>query len=97
MKEEKTEKVEDLKVESLDDLFETSETENIEEPKVEEKPENKNETQEVNQQPIIPQPIDIEEDDGGIDLQKELEAKFDELFGPFEDEDENQNKTGTEK
>ena len=95
--EEKTEKVEDLKVESLDDLFETSETENIEGQNIEEKPENKNDSQEVEEQPVIPQPIDIEEDDGGIDLQKELEAKFDELFGPFEDEDENQSKTGTEK
>ena len=28
------------------------------------------------------------EDDDTYDLQKELEAKFDELFGPIEDDDE---------
>ena len=34
--------------------------------------------------PILPQ-YDNNEDDG-YDLQKELEAKFDELFGPLDDE-----------
>ena len=35
--------------------------------------------------PVLPQES---EDDDTYDLQKELEAKFDELFGPIEDDDE---------
>ena len=59
--EDKTEeKVQNLKVESLDDLFE-------------------------DEAPVLPQES---EDDDTYDLQKELEAKFDELFGPIEDDDE---------
>ena len=33
--------------------------------------------------PVLPQ----EQDDDTYDLQKELEAKFDELFGPLEDDE----------
>ena len=44
----------------------------------------KNSQEELNA-PILPQ---LEEDDNDYDLQKELEAKFDELFGPITDDDE---------
>ena len=94
--EDKDEKaVENLNIESLDDLFD-----DIDSPK-EEKNSDKISPEEVKQNllmedingkadntseipPILPQ--DDEEDT--YDLQKELEAKFDELFGPF-DEDNN--------
>ena len=93
----------DLKVESLDDLFEEEPKEKKEEKPQSEIPiENKVEDivigktkQEVEQKqentiatadaPILPQE---QEDDEvfSIDVQKELEAKFDELFGPIDDE-----------
>ena len=94
--EDKDEKaVENLNIESLDDLFD-----DIDSPK-EEKNSDKISPEEVKQNllmedindkadntseipPILPQ--DDQEDT--YDLQKELEAKFDELFGPF-DEDNN--------
>ena len=82
--EENAEKTEDLKVESLDDLFETSSVTSNEEPSNNMVSQPEQERQEipepVRQKPILP---DIDED--GIDLQKELEAKFDELFGPIDD------------
>ena len=85
--------VENLNIESLDDLFD-----DIDSPK-EEKNSDKISPEEVKQNllmedindkadntseipPILPQ--DDEEDT--YDLQKELEAKFDELFGPFDDD-----------
>ena len=93
----------DLKVESLDDLFEEEPKEKKEEKPQSEIPiENKAEDivigkikQEVEQKqentiatadaPILPQ--EQEEDEVfSIDVQKELEAKFDELFGPIDDE-----------
>ena len=92
--EDKDEKaVENLNIESLDDLFD-----DIDSPK-EEKNSDKISPEEVKQNllmedindkadntseipPILPQ--DDEEDT--YDLQKELEAKFDELFGPFDDD-----------
>ena len=93
----------DLKVESLDDLFEEEPKEKKEEKPQSEIPiENKAEDivigkikQEVEQKqentiatadaPILPQ--EQEEDEVfSIDVQKELEAKFDELFGPMDDE-----------
>ena len=92
--EDKDEKaVENLNIESLDDLFD-----DIDSPK-EEKNSDKISPEEVKQNllmedindkadntseipPILPQ--DDEEDT--YDLQKELEAKFDELFGPFDEE-----------
>ena len=82
-KEEDSEKaVENLKIESLDDLFEDDEK--IEEPKkvspqLEENVEDKEEMSS-----ILPQYDDNEDT---YDLQKELEAKFDELFGPLDDEE----------
>ena len=93
--EDKDEKaVENLNIESLDDLFD-----DIDSPK-EEKNSDKISPEEVKQNllmedindkadntseipPILPQ--DDEEDT--YDLQKELEAKFDELFGPLDDDE----------
>ena len=96
-KEEDKEKKQDLKVESLDDLFEDESEDN----KLKE--ENKEKTnkdikegvkgelkeevkpldlEEFNEASILPQ--EPEEDDT-YDLQKELEAKFDELFGPMDE------------
>ncbi len=85
------EPVKDLKVESLDDLFD--DIDSTEESKKEEsnvKP--KNETKKIeklslddeeNDAPILPMNEDPEDE---YDLQKELEAKFDELFGPMDDD-----------
>ena len=79
------EKVDNLKIESLDDLFEedtptketatvgASETE-VEAPVLPHEP-----TSETKQKPIS------KEEQEEIDLQQELEAKFDELFGPIDD------------
>ena len=101
--EEKQKKVDNLKVESLDDLFEDDlKTEPKEEKKEDKipqsatvaaqensnkKPENDGfETLDLNDfetdAPMLPQ----DDDDGGYDLQKELEAKFDELFGPLDED-----------
>ena len=88
--EDKEKKVEDLKIESLDDLFKDEEkkTENDKkEPDttdifadLEEKESNIDKKEEI---------IDRKEEqvkDEEYDLQKELEAKFDELFGPIDDD-----------
>ena len=74
----------DLKIESLDDLFEdkTDSTANKEDLNVNEKNLNQAEA------PTLPQAEDRKEDDIlSVDVQKQLEAKFDELFGPFDEED----------
>ena len=76
----------DLKVESLDDLFEDTEP-----PKKEEKAKKMEE-----EAPILPQEEVVElenktepvEEPFSEDIQKELEAKFDELFGSMEDDTE---------
>ena len=75
----KEEKAQDLKIESLDDLFD-------EEPQEKKKQEvEPSKTLDLNDfeepAPVLPQ----ENDDDSYDLQKELEAKFDELFGPIDD------------
>lgn len=75
--------VQDLKVESLDDLFDDDTLDELENSKLREN-QPKNSQEELNA-PILPQ---LEEDDNDYDLQKELEAKFDELFGPITDDDE---------
>ena len=98
--EEKDEKsVENLNIESLDDLFEDDNVKeennnvknNLNVPKNEKKSEkianSLDDFLDLNMQnednaPMLPQ--DDEEDT--YDLQKELEAKFDELFGPLEDD-----------
>ena len=75
--------VQDLKVESLDDLFDDDTLDELENSKLREN-QPKNSQEELNA-PILPQ---LEEDDNDYDLQKELEAKFDELFGPITADDE---------
>ncbi len=95
---EKTEQANNLQVESLDDLFEddNKKEEHKKEAKKEDKKINRgrkveNKETKVNLEEldeedfILPQePIHEEED--VYDLQKELEAKFDELFGPLDEE-----------
>ena len=71
-----------LKIESLDDLFE------------DDTPEEKNTIDEIpyaeEDVPILPIENNTEEDDLFTkDLQAELEAKFDELFGPVDDTNNN--------
>ena len=93
IEDKKEEKVQDLKIESLDDLFveEPQEEPKKQEPEKKERPKAQDElkpiaTLDLNDfeetAPILPQE---NEDDDSYDLQKELEAKFDELFGPLED------------
>lgn len=81
---EKSER-ENTKIESLDDLFEDEE----EKEEIREKvPVNamQTETKIEDMPPILPQG---EEDSDAYDIQKELEAKFDELFGSLEDDEDN--------
>ena len=97
--EEKDDKeVENLKeIESLDDLFEddlsldeikqkekNANTE-IQQTNISHKEEPKQENNMLNLEEFDDAPILPQEDDDTYDLQKELEAKFDELFGPLED------------
>ena len=93
---EKKEKVDSLKVESLDDLFDDipSKEDKKEEskPAVEQtntniktentkKQENKLDLNSFDEAPVLPQePLNNEEDDDIYDLQKELEAKFDDYL-----------------
>ena len=72
----------DLKVESLDDLFDDDVTQT---PNPE--PEVKKEEPIIEEAPILPDLADTENILDDMDLQKELEAKFDELFGDMDDED----------
>ena len=104
----KQEPAKDLKVESLDDLFE-DELEKTAEPKTPPTPEpvkvdmsklkvNLDEMPETSQPaPEVkpePSPLSLEEEapvlpqtsDTEYDLQKEIEAKFDELFGPIDED-----------
>ena len=89
---------ENLKIDSLDDLFEAEDTTKKEEKKVKEPVKvgaNVNEKRKE-EAPVLPQddfetvepvkesPKKSQEE---IDIQKELEAKFDELFGPIDDEE----------
>ena len=87
-KDKEENKVENLKVDSLDDLFEDEEKE-----PVKTAVSANNEKKESDIPPVLPnmeekeEPKQIsKEEQEEIDLQKELEAKFDELFGPIEDE-----------
>ena len=82
--EEKDEKsVDNLDIESLDDLF-NDEPVKKEEKVVTPQKEEKNELNldDFDDAPMLPQ-----DDDDTYDLQKELEAKFDELFGPLNDDE----------
>ncbi len=93
------EPVKDLKVESLDDLFDDDENEenkqtvavqsnNVNQNRQYDSENNKLDIQDddINDAPILPMEGEPEDE---YDLQKELEAKFDELFGPIDDEDNN--------
>ena len=77
--------VENLKVESLDDLFEYDNETKVEEPVPVKEVAQVAATPLSQEEPAI-LPLETEEDDS-YDLQKELEAKFDELFGPLDDEE----------
>ena len=89
VEEKDKEPVKDLKVESLDDLFDDPDP--IEEPKKENKPKQEDKKIEKlsledidnDDAPMLPMNEDPEDE---YDLQKELEAKFDELFGPIDDD-----------
>lgn len=107
--EDEEKKVENLKVESLDDLFDDDLIENkLQEPEKKSEPvfsssEVVKEKNAVQGQPQWQQPLQMKQnatsmvpeeeapilpqDEDTYDLQKELEAKFDELFGPLEDDD----------
>lgn len=61
-----------MKIDSLDDLFEDDKPEEIK---------GKNKAEEQKQSKEI-----SKEEQEELDLQKELEAKFDELFGPLDDD-----------
>ena len=98
--EEKDEKaVENLKVESLDDLFEDLPSSQKEKVKSvpESQPELGRDTVKSEVKPDMKPTLDLEDfkeeapmlpqdtDEEMYDLQKELEAKFDELFGPIDE------------
>ena len=83
---EEKEKETNLKVESLDDLFEDDDIEDTkkEEATVISKAETTNQPAPNDENaPVLPMDDDNQDD---YDLQKELEAKFDELFGPIDDD-----------
>ncbi len=88
VEEKDKEPVKDLKVESLDDLFDEPdpiEETNVGIPKKESKKIEKLSLDDIDTSdaPILPMNEDPEDE---YDLQKELEAKFDELFGPIDDD-----------
>ena len=87
VEEDEKNKANDLKVESLDDLFEDDSEDKKEKVSVNSK---NSEDSKISgngllgeeDAPVLPMDSETEED---YDLQKELEAKFDELFGPIDD------------
>lgn len=87
-------KEQDLKVESLDDLFdddepETNSVSNEQINKTEVQPE-KTKASNFSDAPTLPMEDNTKEDElFSKDLQDELEAKFDELFGPIDDDTNN--------
>ena len=90
---EKGEQQNNLKVESLDDLFEEIDMEEPTKPQKETANVTegtsisgmmREDTKRRNDAPILPQ---LEDNNDTYDLQKELEAKFDELFGPLDDDE----------
>ena len=72
----------DTKIESLDDLFEEETTTKKVEPKVTATMEQQGRAEKA-------KPIETEKNNASYDIQKELEAKFDELFGAFDDDNNN--------
>ena len=91
--EDKEKKAEDLKIESLDDLFEEDEKETAKVAKndasidvldsIKSDSINIEESEESEESEKIDK---IQSEDEEYDLQKELEAKFDELFGPIDED-----------
>ena len=83
-----------LDIESLDDLFEESSSDKVDNNKIDNVPDLEN-LEENKSAPVIDNnlldldlddaPVFPQEDEDTYDLQKELEAKFDELFGPLDD------------
>ena len=98
VEEDEKEGVKDLKIDSLDDLFDDEPKDEKKEPVATVGNNDNTKTNESNNlsidqlfdepdAPILP--MDTGSDDEEYDLQKELEKKFDELFGPIDDEGEN--------
>ena len=102
--EDQEEKPKDLKVESLDDLFDDEPGESNENDNVLNDNVRNNQSQDINgnignssninnqniEAPMLPQDDETkrsEDDIMSVDVQKELEAKFDELFGAFDEDD----------
>ncbi len=87
--EEEKDVANDLKIDSLDDLFDDEEDFKVD--TNENKKEKTSEKKDLDSEKIAPiLPMETEEDEDDeyeYDLQKELEAKFDELFGPIDDDD----------
>ena len=97
---EKKEKVDSLKVESLDDLFDDTPSKeekkeqaqpvqqqtSIQPEQTVQKQQNTLDLNRFDEAPILPQEP-AQDDDDIYDLQKELEAKFDELFDPMNEDD----------
>ena len=91
--EDKEKKAEDLKIESLDDLFEEDEKDTAKVAKndasidvldsIKSDSINIEESEESEESEKIDK---IQSEDEEYDLQKELEAKFDELFGPIDED-----------
>ena len=80
-----SDKEQDLKVESLDDLFEDDA---VKEEKVETEKMEKEDSK-IDSAPSLPiEENSVEDEEFSKDLQEELEAKFDELFGPLDDNDD---------
>lgn len=97
--EDEPDKKQDLNVESLDDLFEDDSKEETtkEDSKIElNENDNASKKEDIvepinrieNDAPVLPQEDRDEEDIMSVDIQKQLEAKFDELFGSFEEDEE---------
>lgn len=97
--EEKRENAEPTKIESLDDLFADNEPKKEEKPKEEKANNNNNNVQpildlssldmppELPMEPVEETKTEPQTTQETIDLQKEMEAKFDELFGTLNDID----------
>ncbi len=88
---DQAEKTKDLKVESLDDLFEDEPKQKESNDKSNNKEKERKNAEQNNQidAPILPQGSGEqrnEDDIMSVDVQKELEAKFDELFGAFDED-----------
>lgn len=80
--EDKEEDKENTKIDSLDDLFEDEKTAE------EGSSENIEKNIKANKEEILPKDKKEDSSELGPDIQKQLEAKFDELFGSFDSEEE---------